>query len=189
MQEYLRSTELIDWVDPQIVALAARLAVRDRPYETASRCFHWVRDEISHSFDIDTQLVSCTASDTLRNRTGICYAKSHLLAALLRANGIPAAFGYQRISIDESGTTFCLHGFNYVFLAEHGWHPVDPRGNRAGIETRFDPPNVSLAFDTQSPGERTDTTIFVEPLDCVAQCLRSQRTVSALRTSLPDAEA
>ena len=189
MHEFLRSTELIDWHDPEIRALAQRLAVHDRPYETAARCFDWVRDEISHSFDVETQLVSCTASDTLRNRTGICYAKSHLLAALLRANGIPAAFGYQRLSIDEAGTAFCLHGFNYVHLADHGWHPIDPRGNRAGIETRFDPPNVSLAFNIRVPGEKTFTTVFMEPLDCVVQCLRSQRTVEALRNGLPDAEA
>jgi len=36
--------------------------------------------------------VTCKASDVLIYGTGYCYAKSHLLAALLRANAIPAGF-------------------------------------------------------------------------------------------------
>ena len=187
MYEFLQSTDVIDYGDPEIQAVARSLAVDKSPLKTAARCFHWVRDEISHSFDVNAQCVSCTASETLKNRTGICYAKSHLLAALLRANGIPAAFGYQRLSLDDAGTSFCLHGFNFVHLGDHGWYAIDPRGNRDGISTQFDPPTVSLAFNTSLPGEETFTTIFAEPLRCIVECLRTNTTVSALRNALPDA--
>jgi len=52
-------------------------------------CFEFVRDEIRHSSDFKLNPVTCKASDALRHKTDYCYAKSHLLAALVRANGIP----------------------------------------------------------------------------------------------------
>ena len=50
----------------------------------------------------------------------ICYAKSHLLAGLLRANGIPAAFVYQRLRLNDDGPLFCLHGLNGAYLPDIG---------------------------------------------------------------------
>lgn len=70
----------------------------------------------------------------LRHRTGFCYAKSHLLAALLRANGIAAGLCYQRLSVNGGGTPYCLHGLNAVFLKDFGWYRVDARGNKPGIQ-------------------------------------------------------
>ncbi len=35
------------------------------------RCYLFVRDEISHSWDIKTDVVSRTASEVLENKTGI----------------------------------------------------------------------------------------------------------------------
>ena len=49
----------------------------------ARRTFTWVRDEIQHSVDFRRDEVTCRASDVLAARTGFCYSKSHLLAALL----------------------------------------------------------------------------------------------------------
>ena len=37
------------------------------------RAFIFVRDEIPHSWDIQTNIVSRTASDALINKTGICF--------------------------------------------------------------------------------------------------------------------
>ena len=92
MHKYLASSDVIDWQQPDVVRLARRLA-HDAVDTTAltRRCFECVRDEIEHSVDFDRSEVTCRASDVLAARTGFCYAKSHLLAALLRANGIPAA--------------------------------------------------------------------------------------------------
>jgi transglutaminase-like putative cysteine protease len=81
----------------------------------ARRCFEWVRDEIQHSGDFELNPVTCTASDVLEQRSGFCYAKSHPLAALLRANGIPAGFCYQRLRAEEHGLDFCLHGPSDVY--------------------------------------------------------------------------
>ena len=72
--------------------------------------------------------VTCKAS-TCSQLERLLLSKSHLLAALLRANGIPAGFCYQRLSIDDIGPPFSLHGFNAVWLQEYGWYRVDARGN------------------------------------------------------------
>jgi transglutaminase-like putative cysteine protease len=91
MEKYLQSTEYIDWKHPAIVNLAAQLTDNtDADHDTAKKCFEWVRDNIRHSWDYRLNPVTCKASEVLQHKTGYCYAKSHLLAALLRANSIPA---------------------------------------------------------------------------------------------------
>lgn len=60
------------------------------------------------------------ASEVLLEGTGFCYAKCQLLVAMLRANGIPAGFCYQRLMRDDTGTTFVLHGLAAVHLPETG---------------------------------------------------------------------
>lgn len=121
MREYLASTPIVDWENSDVLALAGELAAGDKdPVAVARRCFDWVRDEVKHSGDCRIDRVTCSASETLRHRSGLCYAKSHLLAALLRANGIPTGFGYQRLKADPAGKAFCLHGFNVIHLPTLG---------------------------------------------------------------------
>src|SRR5690242_3158352 len=113
MSAYLESTPIIDWQHPSVVDLARKLAVT-RPEGTAKNCFEWIRDEIKHSGEFHLNPITCSASQVLAAKTGFCYAKSHLLAALLRANSIPAALCYQRLSLGDD--KFCLHGLNAVYL-------------------------------------------------------------------------
>lgn len=42
------------------------------------------------------------------------------LAALLRANGVPAGLCYQRLTVAADGSPYCLHGLNAVYLKQHG---------------------------------------------------------------------
>ena len=186
MHSYLVSSEVVDWTHPDVRALARELGGEDGPLAVAARCFLWARDEVGHSIDHGDQTVTLTASEVLRHRTGLCYAKSHLLAALLRANGIPAGFGYQRLSVADSGPPFCLHGFNAVALSEQGWYRVDARGDRPGIRTSFDPPREVLAYRPRHPGERTFEEIWAEPLPVVVDALRRCGDVSELLSQLPD---
>jgi transglutaminase-like putative cysteine protease len=96
MEEYLRTSEIIDWQHPEIVELAKQIALGHKTSTAIAKvCFEWVRDEICHSFDYQMNPVTCRASDVLKYKTGYCFAKSHLLAALLRANQIPVGFCYQ----------------------------------------------------------------------------------------------
>ena len=128
--EYLGSCETIDATDPTIVNLANSIAATGVE-QTVQNCFVYVRDEIKHSSDFKMNPVTCRASDVLKYQTGYCYAKSHLLCALLRANKIPAGLCYQRLSVDGIGPPFCLHGLNAVYLPKHGWYRIDPRAEIA----------------------------------------------------------
>lgn len=183
IESYLQSTEVINWEDPAVRRLAAALAA-PTVEETAKRCFEWVRDEIRHSMDYRANPVTCVASDVLAAGTGYCYAKSHLLAALLRANSIPAGLCYQRLSLDDDG--FCLHGLNAVYLPERGWHRLDARGNKPGVDAQFTPPVEQLAFRPQLPGEVDVPGIFSDPLPEVVRVLRAYTTYDAVANNLPD---
>ena len=189
MQQYLRSTDIIDWTVPEVRNLAMVLAEGVvGPMEIARRCFEWVRDEVRHSHDHQLNPVTCTASEVLRHRIGYCYAKSHLLAALLRANGIPAGLCYQRLSRDENGPPYCLHGLNAAYLEGIGWYRVDPRGNRADVDAQFTPPVERLAFTPRLPGEGDLPEILADPLPVVVSALRAYPSWDALWDHLPDVE-
>jgi transglutaminase-like putative cysteine protease len=183
------ATNIIDWREPAILKLAALLAANSTDlYVVAKRCFEWVRDEIKHSSDYQRNPVTCKASEVLAAGTGYCYAKSHLLAALLRANGIPAGLCYQRLSIDGVGPPYCLHGLNAVQLPGIGWYRIDARGNRADVHAEFTPPIERLAFPIQFAGEKNLPEIYAEPLPEVVQALCSHKTWDAVLANLPDVE-
>jgi transglutaminase-like putative cysteine protease len=187
MERYLRSTEVIDWTHPEVLAHARVLAAgSDDRSVVARRCFEWVRDEIRHTRDHRLPSVTCAASEVLRLRSGYCYAKSHLLAALLRANGMRAGLCYQRLSRDGQGPPFCLHGLNAVYLPDVGWYRVDPRGNRAGVDARFIPPAERLPFVPSLPGEADLPEVFADPLPAVVEALRSHVSADDLWELLPD---
>lgn len=184
MNDYLAMTDIIDGQHPEVAALSAVLAKGAAgPVEVAQRCFTWVRDEVRHTLDIQAGPLTCTASEVLRHRAGFCYAKSHLLAALLRANGLPAGLCYQRLA-HESG--FCLHGFNAVHLPGLGWYRIDARGNKPGIDTTFEPPSVRLAYAATAPGEATDPTVYAHPLPVVVAKLRAYADWQSFAADLPD---
>lgn len=187
MEEYLQASEVIDWQHSTILEVAQKIASGHQSSEAiAKACFEWVRDEICHSYDYQMNPVTYRASDVLQYKTGFCYAKSHLLAALLRANSIPAGFCYQRLSIDDKGAPYSLHGFNAVYLAEVGWYRVDARGNREGVDAQFAPPQEQLAYKIQLPGEADFPTIFPEPLQVVVEALQTQKTWDEMLLNLPD---
>lgn len=186
---YLASTEIIDHETPTVRRLARELGSGDSdPFVVAKRLFEWVRDEIKHSSDHQLNPVTCKASEVLAAGTGYCYAKSHLLAALLRANGISTGLCYQRLSIDGQGAPFCLHGLNAVLLPGIGWYRVDPRGNREDVRAEFSPPVEQLAFAIQFDGECNLPEIYAEPLSAVVNVLQSHATWDAVLANLPDVE-
>jgi transglutaminase-like putative cysteine protease len=195
MQEYLQASEIIDWQNPEILALAHHLAsTHQTTEEVAKACFEWVRDEIHHSRDYQMNPVTWKASDVLKHKTGFCFAKSHLLAALLRANQIPAGLCYQRLSMDDpptskqiSGDLPCtLHGLNAVFLPEIGWYRIDARGNRQGVDAQFTPPQEQLAFKIRLPQEADFKRVFAKPLPVVLEALSKSQTWEEALINLPD---
>ncbi len=156
--------------------------------EKAKNCFEWVRDNIRHSVDYQLGPVTCRAPDVLKHKTGYCYAKSHLLAALLRANGLPAGLCYQRLSRDDDGPPYCLHGLNAVFLKKYGWYRIDARGNKKDVDARFDPPHEQLAFAIHSKLEADLPEIWPEPMPAVVSVLERYATWDEVYENLPDIE-
>lgn len=186
---YLAASRWIDWRHPAVLGQAGRLAAGLADDEAiAAACFAFVRDEIRHSADFRLNPVTCAASDVLSRRTGYCYAKSHLLAALLRANGILAGLCYQRLSIGDNGPPYCLHGLNAVHLRRHGWYRIDARGNKPGVEAAFEPPRECLAFPADQPGESDLPGIHADPWPEVVAVLTTATDYAAVLARLPDAE-
>lgn len=184
---YLAASAYIDFDHPLVAAQAQALAADGGDDAAlARRCFEFVRDEIAHSWDFRRNPVTCKASDVLRHGTGYCYAKSHLLAALLRANGIPAGLCYQRLTVGDNGAPHCLHGLNAVFLEAHGWYRIDARGNKPGVAADFCPPREALAFAIRPPAERDLPEIWPEPLPVVTRILESCTDVQQVYDNLPD---
>lgn len=187
--KYLESSYYIDWQNHETKKLARSLAldaVSDE--DIAKNCFEWVRDNIKHSAEFKLNPVTCKASDVLKYKTGYCYAKSHLLAALLRANDLPTGLCYQRLSVNDEGAPYSLHGLNAVFLQNHGWYRIDARGNNKRVNAQFSPPKEQLAFPINLPSETNLPEIWSEPLTVVTSVLEKHKTYDDVYNNLPDVE-
>lgn len=185
MEQYLRATSIIDWNNQAVLMLARSLAEgQDSPAAVARQCFEWVRDQVQHSIDYNRDEVTCAASEVLAQRTGFCYAKSHLLVALCRANDIPAGLCYQRLLMDKG--VYCLHGLAAVYLPAYGWYRIDPRGNKPGVDAQFVPPREQLAFPIEQPGEADLPQIHADPLPLVVNALQAAHDAHVLACNLPD---
>jgi len=186
---FLAVSPVIDYDHPEVAAQAAALtAGLGSDTAKAEALFLFVRDAITHSADARQNPVTCAASEVLAHGTGFCYAKCHLLVALLRAVGIPAGFGYQRLRVDPEtdGGRFCLHGLAAVCLPAYGWYRLDPRGNKPGVDAQFTPPVERLAFAVRYPGEADLPGILDAPRPEILAALARHTTWDSLLADLPD---
>ena len=187
LDRYLEDTIVIDWQTPPIPERALEL-VRgaEGEVERARRLYEWVRDEIAHTADAGLDAVSCQASGVLRAGTGLGFAKSHLLAAMLRSVGIPVGFCYQVLRPDGRSGRGALYGFNCVRLQQR-WIPLDARGNREGIEARFslDAPSLGVMPDA-AKGEFAYPTIFARPSKRVVDLLDRAASLESVARNMPE---
>ncbi len=147
MEEFLANTYYVDYMAENIQKKAKELFSEEMAdVQKAEKAFLFVRDEIPHSFDCNATVVTARASDVLEQKTGICHAKSNLLAALLRSQGIPAGFRYEHLTLaDDDSLGYCLHCYNAVYL-EGKWIELDARGNKPGVDAQFSLNERKLAF-------------------------------------------
>ncbi|MFJ9118660.1 transglutaminase family protein [Streptomyces sp. NPDC102394] len=180
LSAYLAADEVIDHHHPLVRQTAARLA-RDAEdsYVYARLAFEFVRDTIPHSQDSGDPRVTWRASDVLEQGTGICYAKSHALAALLRAEDIPTALCYQKFDV--------VHGL--VAVRFHGaWHRQDPRGNKPGVDAQFSLDGERLAFVPDPKSNELDyPVLYAEPHPAVLDALKAAPDRAYLWKTLPTA--
>lgn len=155
-QEFLEVSEYVDYLHPEIQKLAHQLKNESiDEIDLVKNTFHFVRDKISHSWDVKDKRVTVSASDCLCEGVGICWAKANLLAALLRANGIPSGFSYQRLILGSTPDTgYCIHALNTVYLDSIGkWLRLDARGNKKNVQAEFSLDEERLAFYPDAGGE------------------------------------
>ncbi|MEE1762047.1 MULTISPECIES: transglutaminase domain-containing protein [unclassified Streptomyces] len=185
LSAYLVADEVIDHHHPRVRRTAAHLAetVADS-YGYAQAAFEYVRDGITHSQDAGDPRVTWRASDVLEQRTGICYAKAHALAALLRAEDIPTALCYQRLAHDD-GDGHVVHGLVAVRF-NGAWHRQDPRGNKPGVDARFSLTGERLAWvPDPALGEVDYPTLHAAPHPAVLGALRAAPDRRQLWRALP----
>jgi transglutaminase-like putative cysteine protease len=180
--EYLGADGIIDGKHPAVAALAGDLRARySDDHDFARAAYEWVRDEVAHAYDAQDPRVTFSASEVLEQGVGLCYAKSNLLAAILRSGGVPTALCYQRLGDPDEG--YFVHGLVAVHLAG-GWHRQDPRGNKPGLDAQFSISDERLAWraDT-SRGECDYSRFYVTPAPEVVSALRAADNI--LTCSLP----
>src|ERR1700676_2697548 len=117
LEAFLAAAPLIEVDAPEIGAFVATQLNGLYEADAARTVFLFVRDEVHHSWDVQGRRVTRSAVDTLTHREGICYAKSHLAAALLRRAGLPAGICYQRLTLfDDASGGHAVHALNTVYL-------------------------------------------------------------------------
>lgn len=182
LQDYLLELEMVDYSHPLIAEKVKELLsdLADE-IEIIKTAFEFVRDNIAHSFDIQSLRVTSKASEVLYFAEGICYAKSNLLAAVLRSKGIPTGFCYQLLTKgDTPDTGYCIHALNAVYLQTlQRWIRLDARGNKEGVDAQFSIYEEKLAFPVRKEyDEKEFPVIYAEP---------NSRTIAALKQSLDNA--
>ncbi len=191
INEYLKYDEVIDFEKPEVKALADTLFDEvSSETDFVRHAFEYVRDTYPHSADIKADEIAISASDVLKIGHGICHAKSHLLAALLRCKGVPAGLCYQKLILDdENNPVYISHGLISVYLHEYNkWIRLDPRGNRSDVDAQFSIDEEKLAFPVRvDKGEEDDLTVYPDPKAFVIKSMRESKTRTELWKNLPAA--
>ncbi len=188
MEKFLKEHKYIDFSDPIIKQKANELFnMVDSDTNKARIAFEFVRDEIPHSFDIDAKVITAKASDVLKYKTGICHAKSNLLAALLRSQNIPTGFCFQHLLLSEDiPDTYCVHCFNAIYVEGH-WIKVDARGNTNGKNAQFSLDQPILAFTNRKEyNEYFWSGIYSEPHLKTMKLLDESKSLEDLINNFPD---
>jgi transglutaminase-like putative cysteine protease len=191
LDDYLLELNEVNYSNQNIKKKAAELFKPSQTeIEKAKIAFEFVRDEISHSWDIQSKRVTRNASEVLEFKEGICYAKSHLLAALLRLQGIPTGFCYQRLMLfDTPDKGYCIHALNAIFFKSlNKWIRVDARGNKEGIDAEFSIEEEKLAFPINEKLDEKDyPVIYAKPHPKIVAVLEENtNTLEMYKYHLPE---
>ncbi len=184
IEAYLKADDVIDHKSGIITELADSLWEKNgggMGYIKAA--YEFVRDNISHSADINEDIITCSASEVLKAGHGICFAKAHLFAALLRCKGIPSGFCYQKLILDdETAPVLVYHGLNGVYIGESDrWIRLD-----VGVKQPFLSDTDSLVYSVRPEmGEEDGFTVYPDPDSKILSKLRKNRTRTELWNDLP----
>ncbi len=183
LQDYLKKSEVIDFDNRLIVdkCLELQKGTGDE-ISLIKKVYEFVRDEIRHTGDIGEMSVTCKASEVLEAGHGICCAKAHLFAAMLRYFGVPAGFCYQKLSSSRDINIKFLHGLNAVYLKDlDKWIRLDARGNKPGRDAQFSIYEEKISKKVNKElGEEDSPVIFAEPNPTVIEILKTSKDMKEL---------
>ena len=192
LNRYLETSDIIDFgyqMSRDVTDLSFEITTySESEIDYIKNAYEYVRDKIAHSADIDGHIVTCKASDVLRVKEGICFAKSHLLAAILRCNQIPTGFCYQKLILNNNSAPYLvLHGLNAVYIEKFNkWIRLDARGNKTGVDAQFSLEQEKLAFPVRTENDEEDIPIiFASPDKNVVTALTNNKSVEMLWANLP----
>lgn len=173
---YLQETEIIDYSSPEVQNACSEFEqYRGDEILLAEKLYDFVQNKFPHTSDCKRTELSIKASDVIKNGHGLCMAKSHLYAAMLRYFGIPCGFCYQILRA-KTPNHFYPHGLNAVYFESLGkWVRLDPRGNKAGQDARFSIEEEHLAYQADNFRNEVDLPMyFTNPfkglVDCMKKC-------------------
>ncbi len=169
MDPCLAPTRTIECDHPYIRELAAALCEGvDDPAGRAVRLFEYVRDRVRYTVHVDfADIEAYRASVTLERGNGFCVPKSILLAALARAEGIPARLHFadlrNRLVPDDLRALMDTDVFYF-----HGYVEMQLDGRWLKVTPSFDPETcrrrgiVPTVFDGRSDA-------LLSPLDAAGR--------------------
>ena len=147
---HLAATAVLDAADPAVEAFARRHDRPGRPDEERARSLRTaVHRHISRK---DLDIAFGTASETVRARRGDCTEHAVLLAAALRANGIPSRLASGLVWIPRPGErsgAFLWHMWTQA-VVEDRWLDLDPT-LQGGLG--FHPGHLAVAFSDGGAGD------------------------------------
>ena len=185
---FLQETAYIDYSSPIVREQAKALFKSvNSELEKVRIAFEFVRDEISHSIDVNAPVVTAKASDVLKHKTGICHAKANLLAALLRSQRIPTGMCYQHLTKkDDDSEGYYVHCFNAVHVGNR-WIKLDTRGNNDRVNVAFSLHDPALAYANRPQyNEFFWPGIFASPHRASMNALDAAKNIQELLKALPD---
>ena len=187
ISDYLENSDVLDFDNLLVSQTAEQLTygLKDN-LSKAREIYKFTRDHIFHSLDINATSVTKTASEVLDKGHGICFAKAHLLAALMRASGIPAGFCYQILYVEDF-ERLIAHGFNAVYIQElNKWVRIDACTQVDVNDWGFDPFKDSTVNSIREDiGECDDFTIYHVPSKKILKALTVADTVEELMHLIP----
>lgn len=133
------ATSVIDSDSDCIRALADELAADAADDANAVRAmFDYVRDEIVyHMAPAVTERQDWRASDTVQRGYGFCHQKAVVLAALVRARGIPSALGMETL-LDHKIPPHLVELIGSQELSPHGYTLVFVNGRWQRVDASLD---------------------------------------------------
>lgn len=162
---YTAPSAYVDSEHPAVVSLAAKLAPPEMSDIEKLEAIHgWVTQNISYDYQLflsgENRLTS--ASQTLKDKQGICRDYAFVVAALARAAGLPARVVYGQAG-NQEGWAPQLHAWNEVY-ADGRWVSLDTTWDAGYIKdsnfvaratTRFFNPEEQTFAKTHLASNRT----------------------------------